>query len=87
MSVNIVQLQRGISIPEFMKQYGTEDKCISALESQRWPNGFICLSCGNKNYCILKTKRLYQCNSAIDKHPLLLAQCFILQSFHLERGF
>lgn len=63
MSVNIVQLQRGMSIPEFMKQYGTEDKCISALESQRWPNGFICPSCGNKNYCILKTKRLYQCNS------------------------
>ena len=42
MSVNIVQLQRGMSIPEFMKQYGTEDKCISALESQRWPNGFTC---------------------------------------------
>ena len=67
MSVNIVQLQRGMSIPEFMKQYGTEDKCISALESQRWPNGFICPSCGNKNYCILKTKRLYQPELCIRK--------------------
>ena len=49
MAINTVQLQKGMSIQEFMKQYGTEVQCIAALESQRWPNGFQCPFCsGNK---------------------------------------
>ena len=46
-----------MSILEFMKQYGIEDKCISVLALQRWPNGFMYPSCENKNYFILKEKR------------------------------
>ena len=31
---------------EFLDQFSTEDACLAYLEELRWPNGFICSSCG-----------------------------------------
>jgi hypothetical protein len=31
---------------EFLDQFSTEDACLTYLEELRWPNGFICPSCG-----------------------------------------
>ena len=31
---------------EFLDQFSTEDACLAYLEGLRWPNGFICPSCG-----------------------------------------
>ena len=42
MAKNQVQFQKGISIPAFLKQYGQEKQCQSALHKLRWPEGFKC---------------------------------------------
>ncbi|MFZ2311428.1 MAG: IS1595 family transposase, partial [Methylobacter sp.] len=34
---NKVQFQKGYSLSEFMKNYGTEDQCRKALFQWRWP--------------------------------------------------
>lgn len=31
---------------EFLEQFSSEDACLAYLEELRWPNGFICSSCG-----------------------------------------
>lgn len=45
MAINQVQMQRGLSLVEFMQQYGSEAQFERALASLRWPNGFRCPSC------------------------------------------
>lgn len=42
MARNKVQFQKGISLNEFIKQYGTEEQCFDALFKWRWPDGFQC---------------------------------------------
>ena len=46
MSINRIQFQIGLSMPEFLKQFGTEAQCEAALEQSRWPQGFVCPCCG-----------------------------------------
>jgi transposase-like protein len=45
MSMNRVQFQKGLSLPEFMNRYGTEAQCEQALIAARWPSGFVCPAC------------------------------------------
>jgi ribosomal protein L37AE/L43A len=46
MTMNRVQFQPGLSMPEFLERYGTEAKCQAALQAARWPDGFACPECG-----------------------------------------
>lgn len=46
MPMNRVQFQKGLSLPDFMKRYGTEEQCERALIAARWPSGFTCPACG-----------------------------------------
>jgi len=45
--INRVQFQRGMSLREFMGQYGTEAQCTQVLEQLRWPQGFCCPKCAD----------------------------------------
>lgn len=62
MAQNKVQFQKGVSLPEFLKNYGTEEQCFDALFTWRWPNGFSCPVCGHEGSCQLRTRKLQQCN-------------------------
>ncbi len=42
MSMNRVQFQPGLSMPEFIQQFGSEAQCETALIQTRWPQGFRC---------------------------------------------
>ncbi|MEA5474788.1 transposase, partial [Synechococcus sp. CCY9201] len=39
-----------MSVPQFIDLYGTEEKCEAALEAARWPEGFRCPRCGQKEH-------------------------------------
>jgi ribosomal protein L37AE/L43A len=45
MAMNRAQFQAGLSLPAFLKRYGTEAQCARALEQARWPQGFVCPRC------------------------------------------
>jgi transposase-like protein len=47
MAMNKVQFQPGLSMAEFFKRFGTDDKCEQALIAARWPEGFVCPACGD----------------------------------------
>lgn len=63
MAQNKIQFQQGMSLPDFLKSYGTEEQCYDALFAWRWPNGFSCPSCGYHKGCLLTTRNLHQCHS------------------------
>lgn len=63
MARNTVQFQKGLSEPEFERQYGTEEECRAVIVASRWPNGFECPECGGKQYSLVKTRDLYQCTA------------------------
>ena len=48
MARNKVQFQKGVSLNDFIKQYGTEDQCFDALYAWQWPKGFQCAVVGER---------------------------------------
>ncbi|MFM6129662.1 MAG: transposase, partial [Sphaerospermopsis kisseleviana] len=49
-----------------MQAFGTEDKCLAALENARWPNGFRCPQCGvAESFGVIHDgrRKRYQCKS------------------------
>ena len=66
MKMNRIQFQPGLSLNQFLTQYGKEQQCESALESARWPHGFICPKCGsNQHGTYRKGQRIkvFQCKA------------------------
>jgi transposase-like protein len=63
MAMNRVQFQRGLSLPQFLSQYGTEEQCVQALLRARWPQGFVCPRCGHTDASPFQRghQRLWQC--------------------------
>lgn len=63
MGRNAIQFQKGLSVPDFQKLYGTEAQCEEALAQMRWPRGFRCPRCGGAPHGLVYGRRLkrYQC--------------------------
>ena len=61
---NYIQLQKGLSLNEFLTNYGTEALCEAAVEQSKWPEGFICPKCSSKSNCVVWHGRVktFQCN-------------------------
>ncbi len=71
MAKSKVQFQKGYSLFEFLKDYGSEAQCEKALFAWRFPHGFVCPECANKTFCQLKCRpRVLQCNHC--RHQLSL---------------
>lgn len=81
MARNKVQFQKGLSLNEFIKHYGTEQQCCEALAQWRWPEGFQCPSCGHDQHCQLAYRQLRQCNRC--RHQTSLTAGTIFESTKL----
>jgi hypothetical protein len=79
MTMNRVQFQPGLSMPEFLERYGTEAKCQAALQAARWPDGFACPDCGAPGAYPLRPRR-----SALLAVPRLPAPVQPDQRHHLR---
>ena len=53
MARNRIQFQKGLSEARFATLYGSEERCREALARWRWPDGFICPKCGEREHCVL----------------------------------
>lgn len=65
MAMNRVQFQPGLSLPAFLRSYGTERACEHALEHARWPHGFVCPRCrGEQATTFIRRNQTYwQCSA------------------------
>jgi transposase-like protein len=62
MSRNPIQFQKGLSLSEFQRRYGSEARCEAALKAWRWPDGFVCPHCGCRDHAIVGQRRLHLCH-------------------------
>jgi transposase-like protein len=62
---NLIQFQHGMSLPDFLKCFGTETDCAQALYLAHWAGGFRCPRCGGGAHCELGegSRRRFQCNA------------------------
>jgi ribosomal protein L37AE/L43A len=89
MPMNRVQFQRGLSMAEFMAQYGTDAQCEAALVAARWPQGFACPACGGPASCSFRRQgRLYwQCTSCRHQCSVISGTIFESTKLPLTRWY
>ena len=84
MSINLIQFQQGLSMMEFMQQYGTEAKAYRAPCRARWLQGFRCDDSRRSRF--RRGRQVYyQYRSC--RHQTTLLRCTILEVTKPVRGF
>ena len=63
MARNPVQFQKGLSLIEFNRRYGTNEQCHAALIAMRWPDGFECPHCKGRKHSYSPARRIFQCSA------------------------
>jgi ribosomal protein L37AE/L43A len=83
MSMNWIQFQPGLSMPEFLRLYGRESQCRRALYRARWPKGFRCPACGDRRRSSFRrgAQTIYQCRAC--QHQSTLISGTLLQDTKL----
>jgi len=83
MARSAIQFQKGLSLPEFQRLYGTEELCQGALEKARWPDCFRCPRCNGHEHGLVYGRRLkrYQCRGC--GHQATLTAGTIMQATKL----
>ncbi len=78
MTMNNIQFQAGLSMPEFIKRYGTEAQCVDALMSVRWPGGFQCPRCGSSTHHVLhgEGRKTFQCGACRHQASVIAGTLF-----------
>lgn len=89
MPMNRVQFQPGLSMPEFLKRYGTDAQCEAALTAARWPSGFRCPACGGEARSSFRRQgRLYwQCGGCPYQCSVTSGTIFESTKLPLSRWF
>lgn len=84
MTINEIQFQKGLSLTDFLKDYGTEEQCEAALVKARWPKGFQCPACSSAATAYEFSRhgrRYWQCRSC--RHQTSLRAGTIMENGHL----
>jgi transposase-like protein len=89
MPQNQIQFQHGMSLSEFIEQYGTEAKCEAALESARWPSGFVCPECGEHQHScfVADGRRYWQCSHCRTQTTIRSGTLFHASKLPLTKWF
>ncbi len=88
MCKNKVQFQKGLSLPEFMDNFGTEVQCEVSLEAAKWPNGFLCSNCGHNSFsCLTRGRTKRQCNKCKYQTSLIAGTIFHGTKLPLTKWF
>ena len=87
MPKNIIQFQKGISLHDFLQQYGSEEQCRSALYHLRWPSGYVCPECGNTTGCEIHQRKVFQCHRCHHQTSLTAGTIFHGTKLPLTKWF
>jgi ribosomal protein L37AE/L43A len=89
MPMNRVQFQRGMSLVEFQRCYGTEAQCEAALFEARWPRGFVCPRCASPWHSSFERagQQLWQCTHCRAQSTLTAGTLFAATKLPLTVWF
>ena len=66
------------TLHEFQSKFATEEACQQYLAACRWPDGFVCSRCGNRQAYELVNLRRWQCTGC--RHQVSLAAGTVLHN-------
>jgi transposase-like protein len=83
MARSAIQFQKGLSLSQFQRIYGSDAQCEAALEKARWPDGYQCPRCQGHEHGLVYGRRLkrYQCRAC--SHQGTLTAGTIMQATKL----
>jgi transposase-like protein len=78
MAFNTIQFQHGMSLPEFIERFGTEEQCAQAVKAARWPGGFRCLRCDAAEHWVVGhgARKLFECQACRYQTSLTVGSLF-----------
>ncbi len=78
MAMNRIQFQPGLSMPEFLKDFGNEVQCEQAVEATRWPEGFCCPRCAGSAHYVVRdgARKVFQCVACRHQASLIAGTIF-----------
>lgn len=89
MAQNRIQYQRGLSMPEFLDDFGTREQCETLIRGWRWPKGFVCPKCQASDHSeFRRERRLYfQCSACRYQCSLVCGTIFESSKVALTKWF
>lgn len=89
MKMNRIQFQAGMSLNQFLDQFGTEAQCEIFLEKSRWPQGFQCPKCQSQKHSQYRRGRVkvFQCSTCRTQTTLMQNTIFHSTKLPLIRWF
>ena len=78
---------RIISIKEFRKRFSTEEDCLNCLVKLRWPNGFVCPRCQNRESYRQVERSFYRCKACDYKVSIIAGTIFHSTNLGLSDWF
>ena len=87
--MNRIQFQAGMSLNQFLTDYGTESQCEAVLEKFRWPQGFQCPKCETREHFFYRRGRVkvFQCRACRTQTTLTEGTIFHSTKLPLTRWF
>ncbi|SDP80583.1 Transposase zinc-ribbon domain-containing protein [Desulforhopalus singaporensis] len=82
-----IQFQKGLSLREFVKKYGTEEQCRGLLFKARWPDGYRCPKCSHEQYYYVQIRRVFQCHQCRHQHSIITNTIFTSSKLPLTVWF
>lgn len=76
-----------ISLLQWQKRFGTEKACASAIAKYRWPNGFVCPSCGNHVAWYISSRKVYECSKCRQQTSVTAGTLFHSTNLPLVKWF
>jgi len=88
MAKNPIQFQKGLSLPEFVARYSSEEHCAAVLLAWRCPHGLVCPECGHtEGYSTIATRGLLQCRHCRQQTSLTAGTVFAYSKLPLTLWF
>ena len=87
MARNPIQMQKGMSLTELQATYGTEAQCRAVVAAWRWPDGFVCPKCGERDHAIVGRRQLYLCHGCRGQASLISGTLFSRTLLPLTKWF
>ena len=89
MARNKIQFQIGLSLPEFIVNFGSEQQCEAHLEKIKWPQGFKCRHCQSSRVGIYRdgSRKVYQCKDCRQRERLTAGTLFHRTKIPLLKWF
>ncbi|NQZ58802.1 MAG: IS1595 family transposase [Lentisphaeraceae bacterium] len=89
MAINKIQLQKGMSLIEFLEEFPDEKSCCDFLRQQKWSDGFKCRHCSHHKSSIQQrgTREIHECLNCFYQESLTAHTLFEYTRLPLQKWF